>query len=246
MQFRLCESNTPAEAYKSNELLRLFYTDRVEKDFFSSSDGWVKADAGTVGEWSAIGYLAGNEISERKGIAVGVIACYQGASVIESWVPAGAFESRGTGVPPEQRFVDHTHERYGAWNGDGFLYENALSQVIPYSLSGVVWYQGESDVSAEEGAVYADELRALIDVWRNDFRDPRLPFVVIQIADHVSKNRPGWTLVQAAQAEVGETVEGVKTVVCRDICENIPIHPPSKLVLSARVAQALAELSEKS
>ena len=93
IEFKLSDSNTPAEAYKSNEMLRCFEVDKIAKNgLFSPDDGRVSADKNTVYNWSAIGYLAGFEIAETKNVAVGVINCNQGASVIESWVPAGTFE----------------------------------------------------------------------------------------------------------------------------------------------------------
>lgn len=244
MQFKLKESNTPTEEYESIGFLRYFSAERPEAgDRFTPANGWVVSRADEVGDWSAIAYLAARKLARRKGIAVGAICCAQGASVIESWMPRGTLSARGIVVAPEHKYIDHTHERYGRWNGDGYLYETMLSQVTPYSLNGVVWYQGESDVSVEEGAVYADELRAMIDVWRDDFCDRDLPFVIVQIADHISKNpRPGWTLVQAAQTEVGEGDARAETVICRDVCEKEMIHPVSKTVLSERIADALARL----
>lgn len=243
MQFKLKESNTTIEEYESLELLRYFSAERPEAgDRFTPASGWVVSRADEVGYWSAISYLSARKLVRQKGVAIGAICCAQGASVIESWMPIGTLPERGIEVAPEHKYPDHTHERYGRWNGDGYLYETMLSQVTPYSLNGVVWYQGESDVSVEEGAVYADELRALIDVWRTDFCDRELPFVIVQLADHVSKKpRPGWPLIQAAQIKVGESDPHAETVICRDVCET-DIHPVSKFVLSERIAAAITKL----
>ena len=50
MQFKLNESSAPANAYKSNEKLRLFSTDRLEAgEYFTPADGWVKSERDTVG-----------------------------------------------------------------------------------------------------------------------------------------------------------------------------------------------------
>lgn len=243
MQFKLKESNTPTEEYESIERLRYFSAERPEAgDRFTPASGWVTSRADEVGDWSAIAYLAARKIALQKGIAVGAICCAQGASVIESWMPIGTLPARGIVVAPEHKYPDHTHERYGRWNGDGYLYETMLSQVIPYSLNGVVWYQGESDVSVEEGELYADELRVLLDVWRDEFCDRDLPFVIVQLADHISKKpRPGWHLIQTAQLDVGESDPRAETVICRDVCET-DIHPVSKFILSERIADALVKL----
>ncbi len=245
MQFKLYESNTPIEEYENIDLLRYacLQSPEMENDVnFDSS--WSVSRTDNVANWSAIAYIAAREIALRKGIAVGAIGCAQGASVIESWVPRGTFENNGIALAPEHKFPDHFFEPYSSWNGDGMLYEKMLSKIIPYSLTGVIWYQGESDTSFEEGKVYAEELRILIDTWRKDFCNEKLPFVVVQIADYTEiEGRPGWSLIQQAQENIEKKISGVATVISRDVCENDMIHPVSKSVLSKRIAEALIKLS---
>lgn len=50
--------------------------------------------------------------------------------------------------------IDHIHENYKLWNKDAKLYETLLMQVVPFQLSAVVWYQGESDTAYDESVVY--------------------------------------------------------------------------------------------
>lgn len=240
MQFKVQEAAIPPETYCDNPRLRLFSTDRLESsDRYVAQDGWVPCERENAADWSALAYLIGNEITARRDVAVGVVACYQGASVIESWVPKGTFEKIGIRIPIEEKSLDHTYGPYALWRGDGALYEFAFSQVIPFAFSGVVWYQGESDDSPAEGRVYAAELTELIRVWRADLRDESLPFVVVQIADCDERAGEGWKMVQAAQMQVGETVPYVTTVVSADVCETDDIHPKTKDKLARRIADAL-------
>ena len=106
----------------------------------------------------------------------------------------------------------------------------------------MVWYQGESDASVAEGLVYCDELCTLIDVWRKDFGDDELPFIVVQIADTLERMTEGWKLVQRAQEEVVTRRENVKMVESRDVCETDDIHPKTKHKLAKRIAQALINI----
>ena len=242
MQFKLNESTYPTEKYESNEMLRLFSTDRIEKsDRFTPKDGWVKCEKDQAGDWSAIGYLTSQEIAKTKNVAVGAIVCYQGASVIESWVPEGAFKKLGIDLSANEKHQDHFLDIFSAWNGDGVLYNYAFSQIAPFSVSGVVWYQGESDTSIEEAKLYKAELTEMIRIWRNDFKNDSLPFVIIQIADFDPRDDEAWHTVQKAQAEIQNEVDFVKTVISADICEKDNIHPPTKDILSQRVAKALTE-----
>lgn len=240
MEFKLSESSTLPEKWHSNNMLRLFSPNRIAGgDGYSPEDGWICAKKEEVGDWSAIGYLTGDLICQKKGIAVGLISCYQGASVIESWVPAGTFENAGILLEDKDKFCDHFEATYAAWNGDGILYDFLLSQIQPFSISTVLWYQGESDCSVAEANVYAKELCQLIDVWRTGFEDPELSFLIIQLADNLEPARKGWKLIQKAQLEVPLLRSNVQTVICADICEDYEIHPRTKEKLAERMADIL-------
>ena len=197
------------------------------------------AEADTIGEWSAIGYLTGDILSRRKNIAVGVIACYQGASVIESWLPKGLLSQNGICLPREALHGDHLAPEFALWKQEGTLYRFALSQVSPFSLTAVAWYQGESDSSEEEGKVYTKELALLAETLRKDFRRADLPMAVICIADFAPRDDEGWHSIQRAQLQAGETIPYVTAVPCADICEKDNIHPPTKHLLAARLAEVL-------
>lgn len=243
MQFKVKDSLDSAALNDTVGNLRLFSTDRIENtDYYTSKDGWVKYQKEKVAEWSAVAYYTAKQIAETHNRAVGVITCYQGASVIESWVPSGIFKEHGIDIPIEQKHSDHTAQSFASWNSDGKLYEYAFSQVVPFSLSAVVWYQGESDTSLEESKYYKEELEILIKKWREDLRNPILPFVVVQIANYDFRNDKGWQTLQKAQLDIQHSAQNVKTVVSADVSESHNIHPPKKAELSKKIAAAIEEI----
>ena len=244
MEWKLGTSNNPEELLQSNEKLRLFCAPRLgseaEKEHFKPTDGWVPAEKDTIGYWSAIGYLAGNAISQKKDIAVGVVCAYQGASVIESWVPKGTFEKYDIDIADALKTNTHFYSEDNLpWNEPGKLYEFALQWAVPFQLTGVVWYQGESDSTEAEAAVYEKELGIMIDIWRKDFRREDLPFCIIQIADFDGRNDDNWRRLQQAQIDIQYSRPYVKTVISKDVCEAANIHPPTKHLLAHRVAECL-------
>ena len=236
MAFQLSATNTDKSFYEENENLRLLTILRLQ-----SGERWEKAKKGIFENFSALGYLVGNEISKEKNIKVGVIACAVGASVIESWIPEGTLEKIGINIPIEEKHLDHTHPEYGVWNHDGDLYRDKLSKVIPYTLSGVVWYQGESDAKEPEASVYDKELCALIEVWREKFMDSHLPFTIVQIADTDVRiaQGPGWHLIQEAQLKAAEKTDNAFLVVSKDISERDDVHPKSKHELAIRISEII-------
>lgn len=235
MQFKLHESSEPKENYRGNSNVRLFTVDRMEcGEHFCSRDGWVELSYETAPYFSAIGYYVGHGLAsnERK---IGLIACYQGASVIQSWMP------RDVALVPEfkieNRFADH--EWFPIWNDDGVLYDNMIRKILPFCLSGVLWYQGESNASVNEADIYLDMLSALIGAWRRDFKNDGLKFVIIQLADHLDRAGYAWEKIQAEQLRAEMEIPNVHTVICRDVCDNIDIHPKEKDILSKRIVNVL-------
>ncbi len=170
MEFTIKGGKDALALCESNEMLRLFSPHCVDmNNFLNPSLGWVKAEIDTAPEWPSIAHFAGIQLAKEKGVAIGIIACSQGASAIESWVPKDIFAQNGIVVPLEDKTADHRLEGFSKWNQNGKLYEYMLGQVFPLALTGVVWYQGESDTSVAEGEVYGKELAILIDSWRKAF-----------------------------------------------------------------------------
>ena len=144
------------------------------------------------------------------------------------------------GLKPEELMIDHTYPEYTAWNRAGVIYEKMLSKLFPFSFSGVIWYQGESDTTAAEGAVYDKELCRLMQIMREGFADPELYFAIIQIADFDGRKEydpEGWISIQKAQERAVEADEFSSLVISRDVCESSGIHPVKKTQLSERAAK---------
>ena len=62
------------------------------------------------------------------------------------------------------------------------LYETMLKKVMPYTVKGFLYYQGESD-DHKPGSYYA-LLTAMIRQWRQDWGDDTLPFLMVQLPMH--------------------------------------------------------------
>ena len=84
-------------------------------------------------------------------------------------------------------------------------------------------------------------LTGLIDLWRREFRDPTLPFLVVQIADFVDRDGEAWRTIQEAQLQAQTAIPYVKSVISRDVCETNDIHPPTKHILAERIVKRLNE-----
>lgn len=241
MQFKLAESSSDPATWQGNPNIRSFTTQRLEKgEPYSPEDGWVSLEKPNAGKWSAIGYEMAIRLAAAKGCAIGVINCYQGASAIQAWLDAPMLADRRFELPEGGKWHwDVDCQPYWRWNCPGTLYREQFGPIVPYAMSGVVWYQGESNTGLREGEVYERMLPAMIGLWRHDLRDEALPFAVVQLADLVKRRDAGWRRVQEAQTKVAELCPKVKTVRSADVCENDGIHPKTKSRLAARLVDAV-------
>ena len=223
---------------EDNSLVRFFASELYENQgHFSSDDGWIYCTKENAPHFSAIGYHIGMQLFKEKGIAVGLIACYLGSSVIESWIPSEIAKDKRFYLPKEEKYDSpYVH---GPHNEAGKLYSVRQQSVVPFALGNVVWYQGESNTGRSEWKVYTDLLQALIICWRKDFLNDGLPFVVVQIADWDERTDYGWKGIQEAQEKITERLENVKLVKSADVCETYDIHPPTKIHLANRIFESL-------
>ncbi|MCQ2428514.1 MAG: sialate O-acetylesterase [Clostridia bacterium] len=239
MQFKLRESDYPKESYTDEPMLRLFSTQTYGGEIFTPENGWVPAEAASCGSWSCLGYLSGKFMNEKKpGVMTGLITCYIGASAIQAFLPDRVFDADPSLVIPECMRYDMGYK----WNtGHSQIYHYIWKKIVPYSVKAIVFYQGESNYSEAEALKYRILLGALIREWRADMSDSALPFVIVQIADYYHRTAWPWKMIQDAQADAGKSIKGVKTVVCRDVCDDKNIHPKNKTELAHRIADALSD-----
>ena len=197
---------------------------------------WRKKTKESIGECSAIGNHLAEMIHKKLGVAVGIICCYKGASIIQTWTDKDIVENSQYYIPPKDRHLNY--EEWGDWNGDGFLYENIFKKMGCYGVSNVVWYQGESNTNEKEGAVYLHLLEELIADWRNVLRNEKLPFTIVEIHNYFYREDEGWYSIQRAQKQA-DKIPFVSVVENEDSDEPKEIHPSDKYMISKRIFEAM-------
>lgn len=122
----------------------------------------------------------------------------------------------------------------------GILYESMVSRVLPYTLGGVLWYQGESDDIHPDA--YYTLLTQLIRNWREAWGDDEMPFIIGQLPVYAGDDPDGdsWSRIREAQMRVYKTVKNTGFAVLLDCGERDNIHPVDKEPVGHRFAlQAL-------
>lgn len=118
------------------------------------------------------------------------------------------------------------------------LYDSMFSRLIPLTIKGVIWYQGESD--EYHHAIYEALFTTLIQNWREDLRDPNLPFFFVQLPSYDTKEASPdpyfWGYLRAAQAQVARKVPHTYMAITLDVGEKDDIHPTDKKTVAHRLA----------
>lgn len=127
------------------------------------------------------------------------------------------------------------------------LYECMLKRITPYTVRGVIWYQGESD--DHKPRIYEPLFGNMIRVWRREWNDPRMPFLFVQLPMNRYMTDPDyrhWSYIREAQTNVFLTVKNVGMAMISDYSTFNDIHPKKKQVCGERLeAQAMYHVYHK-
>lgn len=118
----------------------------------------------------------------------------------------------------------------------GGLYYSMVCAVAPAAVTGVLWYQGESDVLHKE--VYKDVFPALIRCWRHLWEE-ELPFLFVQLAPFKGVGLFGgsdYPSIREAQQLTADSVKNTGMAVITDAGSVYDIHPKNKKPVGERLA----------
>ena len=217
---------------------------------------WMPASGAAIARFSAVGYAFGQMLRDSLQVPIGLICNAVGGSTAESWIDRETLETRYPAILRDWLHNDLIMEwargraeknlsnRPEKVEGYGLVptrhpYEpcyNFEAGILPmdhYPITGVIWYQGESN--AERVEVHEELFPLLVDSWRNYFSD--VPFYYVQLS---SLNRPGWPIFRDSQRRLLESRPGLGMAVTSDLGDPTDVHYRQKRPVGERLAlQAL-------
>ncbi len=120
------------------------------------------------------------------------------------------------------------------------LYNGMIAPLIPFSIKGAIWYQGESN--AGRAQQYRSLFADMIKNWRRDWGQGDFTFLEVQLAPFMAiKDQPGessWAELREAQELAAKVLPRVGLAVITDVGEEKDIHPRKKEPVGARLALA--------
>ncbi len=152
------------------------------------------------------------------------------------WIlAADAAKAAGKPAPPEPpapsdpSFIHHA----------SVLFNGMVNPLIPYSIRGVIWYQGETNASRADQ--YRRLFPAMIRDWRSRWGEGDMPFIFVQIAP-LDAGPVDRAELRDAQRET-LALKNTAMVVTVDIGMAKDEHPKNKQEVGRRLALAAEKLA---
>lgn len=231
---------------------------------FFANGHWRTIDPSNVQNLPGVPFFFALERYRATGEPVGVIVAAEGGTGIEAWMPTSAMPDTKIGrkmrklseAPEviEAACMDRTDaiRTYGQYRlvqwGLGRAYPSELYQkrVLPLegtSITGIIWYQGESNAdSTAMAAEYDAWLQGLIASWRKLFGE--VPVLIVELPRYNSSTAETpttWNDLRAAQKRCADCGNAKFLVPAFDLGDDNDIHPKRKRAMGERIAQFIRE-----
>ena len=217
---------------------------------------WKSCNTESSADFSAIGYYFGKMLNENLKIPVGIIQVTVGGAPIEAFIDRKTLEFDPYLVDVLYKWkqndfiMDWCRERAGLNSSfsknelqrhpfePAYIYEAGIQDLAGLPVSGVIWYQGESN--AHNAEHYSRAFPALVESWRKTFNHSEMPFYFAQLS---SLNRPSWPWFREVQRQLSLSVPHSGMVVTSDLGDSLNVHPKHKREVGERFAKlALAKV----
>lgn len=277
MDMRMYKMPPEHEAAAEHPKLRLFRVERALHDTPQDDlEGqWEVCTPKNVRDFSAAAYYFGKQMRGDLGVPVGLIHTAYGGTAVEGWTSRDMLDTVPEAAPIldrhdrgmekyEKELAAYEQKKAEGATGDelgepptgpteryrpGHLFNAMVHPLVPYTVRGVLWYQGESN--QWRGEQYRYLLTGLINDWRARWDRPDLPFAVVQLPNYaqpprVPRGAGSFAEIRESQmvAVRGASEAGpAGLIVTIDIGNPTDIHPQNKWDVGDRLARwALAEV----
>ncbi|MEN8117931.1 MAG: sialate O-acetylesterase [Bacteroidota bacterium] len=245
------------DGYTNEELARCNVN-----DFFKGT--WEESDSVVAANFSAVGWITGNNLYKKLNVPVGIIQVAVGGSAINNWLPPHFMKNhpltenlyKTDWIKNEEVIFPHRRRVKEAFQNilkegepyipgempyrwmcePGFLYEAGIQPLKGLNIKGVLWYQGEAETLSETAVNnYVTLFDALVSSWRTNFQNSELPFISVQLPGF---NRETWPGFREVQRKASDNIGNVYMVTTIDLGDEKNIHPTDKTAVGNRLADS--------
>jgi sialate O-acetylesterase len=217
---------------------------------------WIECSPATVGDFTGVGYFFARDLYKDLDVPIGLIHSSWGGTAAEAWTCLCKLESDPELKPiadqwpaynNDESWLKGEYEKFTAeaakakaegkpaplyFNQPAVLHNAMIAPLEPFAIRGALWYQGESN--AYRAYQYRKLFQAMIENWREEWREGDFPFLFVQLANYDAGSNT-WAELREAQT-MALRLPNTGMAVITDIGEAKDIHPKNKQEVGRRLS----------
>lgn len=230
--------------------------ERLKNKEYYEMSGWHTDHRQMAAGFSAVAYYFGKHLMDSLQVPIGLIHNAVGGSTTESWIGREELKAdanlkvlvddkhpwpdvQGVNEWVKQRSRENmslsTEQGSSVLTSHpfapGYLYSAGIAPLVPLSVKGVIWYQGESNATFPH--LHDQLLPLLISSWRKAWGQGDFPFLFVQLPNISNRNR--WPEFRESQQRA-LNIPNTGMAVTIDSGDPGDVHPRNKLVVGNRLA----------
>lgn len=153
----------------------------------------------------------------------------------ETWMVAAEKARTVSETPPKAPKAPELKTKFEP----SVIYNGVVAPLSRYTIKGVIWYQGENNAYKEEAFPYRYLFPAMIDAWRQAWKQGDFPFLYAQLS--TLNKHPYWPVLRESQT-VALKLKNTAMVVTYDVGDSTDAHFKLKQVVGKRFELAARRL----
>ena len=199
----------------------------LKKKFSPIYGKWLNASPENVANFSALAYFFGKQLQEILDVPVALIHSSWGGSYIKSWISNKAINTY-------QKFDENDFKKSVKKPNrtPTALFNGMINPIIPFTIKGLLWYQGESD--RNEYTEYKKLFPLMVQDWRNRW-GYEFPIYYVQIAPFEYNDNKNAAFMREVQLQCLNLIPNSGIAITLDVGDAKSIHPPKKKEVADRL-----------